>query len=300
MNYTEYLAEDTFAIFLFHGVVPEQRWHLRNYNRKHIDSKYFREILTELKNSGNPVSMNDIVAADKSGEKLPANTFAISFDDGFENNFSVAAPILAELEIPAVFYITTDFVETGACSWIDVIENGFEKIFDQEIKVALDGNEITAKTTKQKIDLLNEIRKFVKGSQETDPYEFAADVLEQLEINELTLDPDLDKKMNWDDVRDLQNDKLFTIGGHSQSHRSLGFLGTEELKDEINGSLDIIREHIEKDMRHYSYPEGQERDYSEECIQLLKNRGIVCSPSAIHGVNNQGEDLFHLKRISVV
>ena len=140
----------------------------------------------------------------------------------------------------------------------------------------------------------------MKSSSEIDPYEFSAKMLEQLEINELTLDPDLDKKMIWDDIRALHNDRLFTVGGHSHTHRSLGFLEIEELKQEINESLDIIKEHVGEDIRHYSYPEGQERDYSEECIELLKKRGVVCSPSAIHGVNNQGEDLFHLKRTSVV
>ncbi|MFB6264023.1 MAG: polysaccharide deacetylase family protein, partial [Bradymonadaceae bacterium] len=37
----------------------------------------------------------------------------LSFDDGFRNNVENAAPILCELEIPAVFFVTTDYMSSG-------------------------------------------------------------------------------------------------------------------------------------------------------------------------------------------
>ena len=40
---------------------------------------------------------------------FPPNSFAITFDDGFENNLSVAAPLLSDLKIPLTIYITTNF-----------------------------------------------------------------------------------------------------------------------------------------------------------------------------------------------
>ena len=43
------------------------------------------------------------------------------------NNYSIAAPILNDLKIPATFYFSTDFVENNTMSWIDKIEYCFEK-----------------------------------------------------------------------------------------------------------------------------------------------------------------------------
>ncbi|MFH1452519.1 MAG: hypothetical protein ABIH00_00885 [Armatimonadota bacterium] len=51
---------------------------------------------------------------------------------------------------------------------------------------------------------------------------------------------------------------------------------------------------------HYSYPEGLDYCYSDEVINMLKEYGIKCSPTAIDGVNKVGDDLFHLKRVAVV
>ena len=112
-------------------------------------------------------------------------------------------------------------------------------------------------------------------------------------------DPVLDQKMNWDQIRELQRDELFTVGGHGATHRILSFLNATDLEQEIHTSLDRLRSEINQEPVHYSYPEGLEHCYSDDVIKTLKKYGIVCSPSAEDGVNRVGDDLFRLKRILV-
>lgn len=40
-------------------------------------------------------------------------------------------------------------------------------------------------------------------------------------------------------------------------------------------------------------------DY-EQAIKVLKNKGIICCPTAIDETNDKNIDLFHLKRVLVV
>src|SRR5690242_4292419 len=122
MSYCRFLGESTFAIFLFHGVVRTSRYAVRNYTRKHLEADQFARCLTELKRVGQPVSLDHILHCIREGDGLPPRSFAITFDDGFENNYSVAAPILRDLGIPATFYVTTNFIDSNAMSWIDRIE----------------------------------------------------------------------------------------------------------------------------------------------------------------------------------
>ena len=42
--YTDYLQPETFAIFLFHGVINRQTHRVRNYTRKHIEQDEFAGI----------------------------------------------------------------------------------------------------------------------------------------------------------------------------------------------------------------------------------------------------------------
>jgi len=61
----------------------------------------------------------------------------------------------------------------------------------------------------------------------------------------------------------------------------------------------LLEKNINDKIIHYSYPEGQINDYNQEVIKVMKDNKIICSPSAILGLNNTNTDLFNLKRIMV-
>lgn len=44
--------------------------------------------------------------------KRMGGTLSITFDDGYRDNFDVAAPILCRLGLPATFFVTTGFIDT--------------------------------------------------------------------------------------------------------------------------------------------------------------------------------------------
>jgi len=44
---------------------------------------------------------------------------AITFDDGYRDNYRIAAPILAELGLPACFFLTSGFIESTEIPWWD-------------------------------------------------------------------------------------------------------------------------------------------------------------------------------------
>jgi peptidoglycan/xylan/chitin deacetylase (PgdA/CDA1 family) len=88
------------------------------------------------------VPLSEQVAAFHAGTDM-RGTVAITFDDGYRDNFEVAAPILRSLGLPATFFITSGFVGSqvtapwdvelpchpGWMSWDDVrslVAHGFE------------------------------------------------------------------------------------------------------------------------------------------------------------------------------
>ena len=76
--------------------------------------------------------MDDVLNKIESKTAFDDYSYAISFDDGFYNNYSIAVPVLKKLNLSAIFYITTDFIDKNLTSWIDQIEYISEKfiIFD--------------------------------------------------------------------------------------------------------------------------------------------------------------------------
>jgi peptidoglycan/xylan/chitin deacetylase (PgdA/CDA1 family) len=299
-NYCAFLSDQTLSIYLLHGVVDKNSYKVRNYTRKHLEKDYFYSILKELKRSGHPISMDEVVDCHLSGKPYPANAFAITFDDGFENNYSVAAPILKDLGIPATFYITTGFIQNNAMSWIDRIEHCLEHTQNVLLRLPWSDVKHTIKNPEDAIHILNIIRNTVKNNPDIDINTLVSNIYDQCGLEGVCQSSDpLDKKMTWDQIRLLNDDESFTIGGHTHSHAILSFLNAKELRNEISQSLGLLKEKSCVFTKHYSYPEGLAYCYSDSVIEELQNHGIVCSPTAMNGVNHFQNNLFHLKRIMV-
>ncbi len=298
--YSRFLSTESIAIYLFHGVVEDGASHgLRNRNRKHLSARRFESVIGELAEHGSPLTMDDLVRLEATA-KVPKNGFVVTFDDGFRNNLTIAAPILKKYAVPAMFYLTTNFVETNGMSWIDRIEWLFETMGTPATLSPADRLTFTLDSDHSKQQALERIRTYVKGTPGLDIEDFVATLFKQAGTQQIKSSNDqLDAKMTWEDVRTLLQTPLFSIGGHSHTHPILSYISPEQLADEIDTSLRLIRRETEVQVRHYSYPEGQAEHYSDKIIALLQDRGILCCPSAIHGTNTLPLDLFNLRRIMV-
>lgn len=298
-SYLNRLGPNSLAVFLFHGVIHSNDCCVRNYTRKHLLADEFVQFLQRLKSVGRPLGMGQALSLIHNGAPFPDNAFAITFDDGFENNASVAAPILDDLGIPATFYISTAFVEEGGMSWIDRFEYGFEKTQRVELRLPWRDRPAVAESREEKITLLSEIRREVKSRREIDANELACDALRGLGIHSVQGDHPLDKKLSWQQVRELNDHALFTVGGHTHSHAIMSYLSSEQLAAEIDTSLRLLLLRAGVGPMHYSYPEGQGEHFSPAVISALKLRGVECCPTAMDGVNPPGTDPFMLRRIAV-
>ena len=126
-----------FSIYLFHGVInkPIKKESVLNYNNKHIHIKKFKTFLKKISKLGKPISMNEVYDIINNKKKDKKKSFAITFDDGFENNISIAAPVLINLQIPFTIYITTSFVDKNAMSWIDKIDYAINETKKKQINI---------------------------------------------------------------------------------------------------------------------------------------------------------------------
>ena len=82
----------------------------------------FRNQMAWLKENGyQAVTLYEIAAALNSEEAaLPPRPVVITFDDGYEDNYHNAFPILKEMEMPATFFVLTDVTdrsEAGYMTW---------------------------------------------------------------------------------------------------------------------------------------------------------------------------------------
>ena len=71
------------------------------------------------------------------------------------------------------------------------------------------------------------------------------------------------EKNSWNEVRQLNADPLFTIGGYSLYRDVLSCLVPEVLGKEIRASVDLLETNLNSPITHYSHLEGQRQHYND-------------------------------------
>ena len=295
------LTASEVTIFLFHGVTAERSVGIRNYTGKHVQLDDFSQLMRALAQVGSPISMDEAYRSLTRQAPVSPGGFVITFDDGFWNNLSLAAPSLADLGIPATFYLTSNFIDQNSQSWVDRIEGAIDAISEPSFRAPHPMSQTFPLVTQaDKIHFMQEVRRTVKADRLTDPDAFAdALVADLAPLGESTWVEAFDRKLTWDESRTLSNDSLFTIGGHGRSHRILGYMNQEEMQQEVTDCLDRITRGTGVDTSHFSYPEGFEGSFNDLVVTSLQDRGIVTAVTTLPGSNSVGGDMMRLQRIFV-
>jgi peptidoglycan/xylan/chitin deacetylase (PgdA/CDA1 family) len=302
-NSYEYYSSEELAsnlvILLYHGVTDTISKGIENFSKKHISAHEFERHMMFIKNNCNVLTIDDIVEIHKNNEKWPKNSVVVTFDDGFKNNYTTAVPILKKLNVPATFYVCSGMIETNKMFWVDIIEDCINLTKVKKIRILLEKNtDFELDSNDKKIFAVTEIKKFCKI---VDVYTKNRVINSLKNVTKTEPKPSNAKNykmLSWDELNSINEDPLFTIGGHTLYHDIMSAHDDEKrMFKDVELSIDLLEFNLNEKIIHYSYPEGQKNHYNHNVINKLKESNIVCSPSAIHGINPSYTDVFNLFRI---
>lgn len=104
-------CSEGFAILMYHRVAE----HIKGLAAPtlNVTPDQLRRQISGLNDRGFECwPLSKLVAAKAESRPIPANAYAITFDDGFENNHSNAWPILRELNASATIFLSTEYLDT--------------------------------------------------------------------------------------------------------------------------------------------------------------------------------------------
>ncbi|MBL4577310.1 MAG: polysaccharide deacetylase family protein [Flavobacteriales bacterium] len=111
--------------------------------------------------------------------------------------------------------------------------------------------------------------------------------------------PDVSKIMTWQQLLDLSQEDLATIGSHGMSHTSFGDLDEAAINKELTTSKEILERKLNLTVSFFSYPYGQPKDLGARTASKLREHGYAAAVSTIWGKKNVIDDLYNLKRIEI-
>jgi len=235
----------------------------------------------------------------KSHEKDRRLPLAVTFDDGYEDNFTYAYPLARELRLPITIFLISEYIDCGAAFWwqdrllchaqIELIEfegctyhmhrqedqKSFAKVVDAQYRL---------------IDEPEARRDFLCS-------------LGQLLSIPNTIIPDVSEipasMLTWVQIQEMQTSKWVRFGGHTLHHLTLSSSAeTEEAIQEVVDCRLLLQTKLGHIIRVFAYPHGGIEHIGHKGILAVRQAGYQWAVTTVPGANTSQTHPYLIRRIS--
>lgn len=217
----------------------------------------------------------------------------LTFDDGLKEQMQ-AARFLDNIGVPAMFYVSTHPIRNNCVSAVHKLHYIRSQMVDQEINKILDlkfrisnfdfEQHVLDQQYRYDNELSKKIKYFINFVLTEDEQRYLINYL----FSELVADEkDFSKKfyMNAQDIRWLANRSM--LGTHGDEHKPLATLTTNEIKKNLEESLEFLEFTTKKigAVRSISYPYGGPTAVSVNVARIAQDCGMKFGLTMLRGVN---------------
>jgi peptidoglycan/xylan/chitin deacetylase (PgdA/CDA1 family) len=248
----------------------------------------FAAQLDHLARAYHPVTLEAVLAALAGGAPLPRRAVLVTFDDGYCNNADHAAPLLLARGIPAVFFITTGFIDRTHRPWWYVLRQWIAEV-GADVVGRPDGSR-GGDTTTTMVAWEAALKRLTEEERSNRLRVLGERIGQPVE--------DTLPFMTWDQVRGLIADG-FAVEPHTVSHPNLGVESSASVEAEIAGSCARLQAETGRPAQMFSYPYGGP-DAVQPCVfDALHRHGITAAVTTVHGLNRPDTDPMRLHRLNI-
>jgi peptidoglycan/xylan/chitin deacetylase (PgdA/CDA1 family) len=282
------------VILLYHSVFEGADSHANTLDMGH-PAELFRQQMEIIARRYDPVNLNDIPLFLSGEKRMPRRPVAVTFDDGYANNFEVATPILDHYGIPAVFYVTTGCIDRNQLPWIARVRRAF-RTTGRPTWNAPYGRIFSLATS--------ELRETARLAACEYCAQLAGAPQEQaIEGIEIALDiensPMKDVRMlSWDQLRRMVRNGHI-VGSHTVSHPNLAHVSRVDLMTELAESKRKLEVELGVPSVHFAYPNPiLTPHWTHNTVYALRHAGYQTAVIATPGIVRQSDDPLCMPRVA--
>lgn len=257
-----------------------------------IPTAVFARQMEYVAENYNVCSLDEMTARLRSNE-LPPNLLAITFDDGYRDNFTHAFPVLRRLGLPATIFLATDAIGTGRVLWQDRVFAALRETRATALKNFPGSEAVPLGGPADRKAALSRILKFLWSLEDGERSLWVEKLVQQLGAQERIKGDGL--MLGWEDVRAMSQHRI-TFGSHTVTHPVLSRISLQQAKQEIRASKTIIESNLKMPVKHFAYPVGRRADFTEAVKKEVREAGFESAVTTICGANDSQQDLFELRR----
>ena len=296
------------VILMYHRVLTPNEMHRSgSHPAMIVESRTFAEQMAVVKQRFKVLSIEEFAA--RMEQKIPFedSSCLITFDDGWQDNFSNAYPVLRRYELPAVVFLPVNFIGRKRSFWQ-------EDLVHLLVLAALTVRKDPAREVRFR-DVLN-----LTGLGEIlglGDNDLRPQVIEAINRNRKVLSPSVveivlanlrselgvengdaegtDSFLNWEQIAEMSQHGV-TFGGHGAEHHLLSEMPIDSAREDIQISKGVIDRRCKATIPTFSYPRGYR---NPQVVELVKAAGFRLGFIANGGSVSSDDDPFTLRRINI-
>ena len=264
------------AILGYHRVVPDDEYRLMMgpYKELSCPVSRFEQQMMFLRAEYDLVSMDELFR--HVSTTRPGFVVAVTFDDGYIDNYYCALPVLEALGIPATIFVTTRFPEGDTKMWwFDL----WDEILLRDRLAYVSGDQefvYSIKTIGAKRRCYQRLRNTASNLSEANVWDWLGNIKNgslPSEYPELVCD--------WDALRMISENPLISIGAHSHNHCVLSLCTDIELDYEMKTCKHLLEKELSIQIEHFAYPYGRHKHAGEREFQAAMDNGFETGVTTI-------------------
>ena len=161
---------DRFRILVYHRINDFNRIKNPFAQSMNVSIKDFEKQLKFLKKRFTILPLEKIYSLIEANKALPPKTLAITFDDGYNDNYQNAFPLFMKYQLTATIFLVSDYVNTNKSFWWDEIEEIIESSDLEEINLFII-NKLNLKYSNSKSEIYYKLIKYLNSSCEEDKHQ---------------------------------------------------------------------------------------------------------------------------------
>jgi peptidoglycan/xylan/chitin deacetylase (PgdA/CDA1 family) len=208
------------------------------------------------------VRLGDWGAAVASGRPVPQRACAITFDDGWRDNFDYAFPLLCDAGLPSTIFVVTGYLGKNRQFWPNRVAHLLRQrpelvtevsalrwLRDTMARVSVSADGVAHDT-----DALGRLIHACKDLPDS-VIESSLDSIEPIETLDSSTQPR--RMLSWEELAEMAESGLVDIGSHTCNHvRLQDALSDDQMAYEIAGSRRALESGTRRKIDLFCYPNG--------------------------------------------
>ncbi|MFH1891806.1 MAG: polysaccharide deacetylase family protein [Candidatus Zixiibacteriota bacterium] len=269
-----------------------------------VSADSFRWQMEYLNRTCSVVSLSELIDSVGAGHNND-RICAVTFDDGWQDVYVNAYPILRAMNLSATVFLTTGFIGTKRLFWPERLTAALlpdSTISEQAL-------EQLSEIDKQCAELVREVGTHSDRKSRTERIDFLIERLKLLKladreafvktIDQISDEPGRSEEsrhlLNWDEVAEMKAGGI-SFGSHTVNHVLLTKVSLDEAEREIRESKTDLENKLGEPVDLFAYPNG---NWNEAVRDMVRDIGFRAAVIAANRRNSRETDPYLFGRLNI-